>query len=120
MKMNALKLGLFSAIVVLSMLMVSTSFAATKCADMKIAKIGTKTIGGLQVNTMAASLASGTCGTMTVGTATRTFYIGDAIGDAGLATALTAMSLGQNVTIFVTDPDAINGTTAESILVLAP
>ena len=39
----------------------------------------------------------------------------DANADAGLATALTAFSLGKNVYLVLTDNNAANGTTVENI-----
>lgn len=120
MKKNMPKIGLVSALVGLFVMVTTSTFAATVCSDMKIVKTGTKVIGGAQVNVVRAKRASAaTCGNMTTADI-RTFNFSATNGDAGLATALTALSLGQNVYMVLTSDTAAAGTTVEIIQISAP
>ena len=119
MKMNTLKIGLVGVLAAVFMMINTSAFAAVECTNMKVIKTGTKVISGAQVNVVRAQIGSGTCGNMTASDK-RTFNFSDVNGDAGLATSLTALSLGQNVYLVLTDANAANGTTVEIIQISAP
>jgi len=121
-KMNGILSKLAMALLVLivsGMFLVNSAFATVICSDMKIVKAGAKVIGGAKVNVVRVMIGSGSCGNMTT-TEARTFNFSDANADSGLATALTALSLGQNIYLVLTDDNAAVGTTVETIQVAAP
>lgn len=120
MKMKSLKLVLAAAVATMFVMAGTGAFAAVECLDMQVIKTGSKVIGGAQVNVIRAKPATGTCGNMTTTSNPRTFNFSDVNGDAGLATALTALSLGQNVYLYLTDDNAVAGTTVEIIQISAP
>lgn len=113
------KVGLIVTVAAVFMMASTSVFASVVCSDMKIVKAGAKIIGGQKVNVVRVVIATGTCGNMT-STGARTFNFSSTNADAGLATALTALSLGQNVYLVLTDNNAANGTTVETIQVAAP
>ncbi len=116
MKKTKLKLGVLLVTIAAFMMTTASAFAAIECFDMKVIMTGTKLVAGSQVNIIRVQRGSTACGDMTT-TDRRTFNFSSVNGDAGLAAALTAYSLGQNVYLILTDNNAAVGTTAETIMV---
>lgn len=115
MKRTISKLALLFATVGFVMTISHTAFGAARCGNMEITKVGTKVIGTVQFNSIRVKRTSdATCGTMGTNTL-RSFNFAEANGDAGLATALTALSLGRKVLLDLTSDDAEAGTTIENI-----
>lgn len=110
------KLGMIFVFIIAFMMSVTSAFAAIECYDMKVVLTGTNIVGGAQVNVVRVERGSTACGTMTTGER-RTFNFSDANGDAGLATALTAYSLGNPVYLVLQNDSALNATGVVAIMV---
>jgi len=118
MKSTVGKKTIISIMVGLLVMMSNVAFAATSCSNMKIIKTGSKVVGTEVLNSVRVKRTNSACGNMN-GTELRTFNFSSEISDAGLATALTAFSLGLKVFLVVTNNNAADGTTVENIQVTA-
>ena len=114
MKSTVVKRTISCVMVGLLVMMSSAAFAATNCSNMKIVKTGTKVVGSDTINSVRVQRTTSACGDMNA-TELRTFNFPDTNADAGLATALTAFSLGKTVYLTVTNNNAQSGTTIENI-----